>query len=186
MSKRSWIALCLASLSSAAGCSSGSPNGGSSSEMSGVTIVTVLASDAPRVALAEQFIEAFNRGDRAAVLALMVDDPVVSDCDYTTATVVELRGRDQVSGWLDGRIADHDALTTERIENGNTDASSAAIGVVFSRRNSDSLRALGLANGLRPQLGAKITFSGSGSELRIEWFANGPGGGDASKLCKAA
>ena len=60
--------------------------------MSGVTIVTVLASDAPRVALAEQFIEAFNRGDRAAVLALMVDDPVVSDCDYTTATVA--RGLD--------------------------------------------------------------------------------------------
>ena len=129
-----------------------------------------------------------NRAMRACVVAavaLMVDDPVVSDCDYTTATVVELRGRDQVSGWLDGRIADHDTLTTERIENGNTDASSAAIGVVFSRRNSDSLRAFGFVDGIRPQSAAKIRFIGSGDDLRIEAFANGPVGGPA-KLCQPA
>jgi len=132
--------------------------------------------------LNEQFIEAFNRGDRSAVLALMIDDPLVSDCDYANVTVVEVRGRDQVSAWIDGRIADHDRFTVERIENGNTDASSAAIGVVFAQRSSDSLRALGFPDGVRPQSGAKIEFTGSGTGLRITVFANGPGGGP-SELC---
>jgi len=113
----------------------------------------------------------------------MIDDPVVSDCNYATATVVDLRGRDQVSAWIDGRIADHDRFTVERIENGNTDASSAAIGVVFARRTSDSLRALGFADGVRPQSETKIRFTGAGNNLRIEAFANGPGGAP-SKLCE--
>ena len=175
------IALVLALIGP--GCSSDKPRGGTDGELSGVTIVTVLASDVPRVALVEQFIEAFNRGDRSAVLAPMIDDPIVSDCDYANVTVVEVRGRDQVSAWIDGRTADHDRFTVERIENGNTDASSAAIGVVFARRSSDSLRALGFADGVRPQSGAKVQFSGSGTGLRITVFANGPGGGP-SKLCQ--
>jgi hypothetical protein len=175
-------AICLL-VSIAAGCSSEAAGGGAVGELSGVTIVTVLASDAPRVVLAARFIEAFNRGDRPAVLALMVEDPVVSDCNYATAKVVERRGRDQVSTWLGGRIADHDRFTIERIENGNTDASSAAIGVTFARRTSDSLRALGFADGVRPQSAAKFEFTGSGTDLRIEVFANGPGGGP-SKLCE--
>jgi hypothetical protein len=165
------------------GCSSDTPRGGTNGELSEVTIATVLASDAPRVALVEQFIEAFNRGDRSAALALMIDDPIVSDCDYAHVTVVEARGRDQVSAWIDGRIADHDRFTVERIENGNTDASSAAIGVVFARRSSDNLRALGFADGVWPQSGAKVQFTGSGTGLRITVFANGPGGG-SSKLCE--
>ena len=150
--------------------------------MSGVTVATVLVSDAPRVALAERFIDAFNRGDRAALLALLIDDPSVSDCDYRAAADVEFRGRDQVSQWIAARIADHDHLTVERIENGNSDPSSAAIGVTFARRTSDSLRASGFPNGIRPQSSAKIRFTGSGDGLRIDTFANGPGGG-ASKLC---
>ncbi|HEY7628113.1 MAG TPA: nuclear transport factor 2 family protein [Ilumatobacteraceae bacterium] len=150
--------------------------------MSGITVVTVLVSDAPRVALAEQFIDAFNRGDRAAALALVVDDVSVSDCDYKAAADVEYRGRDQVSQWLTARIADHDHLTVERIENGNADPSSAAIGMTFARRTSDSLRASGFANGIQPKSSAKIRFVGSGDGLRIEAFANGPGGGP-SELC---
>ena len=156
---------------------------GANAEMSSVTVVTVLASDAPRVVLAEHFIAAFNRGDRLAVLALMVDDPSVSDCDYATAMVVDLQGGHEVSAWLRGRIADHDRFLIERIENENTDASSAALGVTFARRTSDSLRALGFADGVQPQSAAKIRFTGSGTDLRIEAFANGPGGGP-STLCE--
>ena len=150
--------------------------------ISGVTVVTVLASDAPRVALAERFIDAFNRGDRAAMLALLTDDPTVSDCDYVAAADIEFRGRDQVSQWIAARIADHDHLTVERIENGNPDPSSAAIGVSFARRTSDSLRASGFPNGIQPKPSAKIRFAGSGTGLRIDTFANGPGGGP-SELC---
>ena len=139
--------------------------------MAGVTIVTVLAADAPRVALAEQFIEAWNRGDRSAVLAVMIDDPLLSDCDYANATVVDLRGRDQVSAWIDARIAEHDRFAPEQIFNGNADTPSAAIGVAFARRANDSLRAMGFADGIRPQSAAKIRFTGSGNDLRIETFA---------------
>jgi hypothetical protein len=176
-----WVAGCLALAHGIAACTSEASVGGSA-DMSGVTVVTVLASDTPRVALAEQFIAAFNRGDRAAALALLVDEVSVSDCDYKAAADVEYRGRDQVSQWLTARIADHDHLTVERIENGNTDPSSAAIGVTFARRTSDSLRGSGFANGIKPKSSAKIRFVGSGDDLRIETFANGPGGGP-SELC---
>jgi hypothetical protein len=150
--------------------------------MSGVTVVTVLVSDALRVALVEQFVDAFNRGDRERLLALLIDDASVSDCDYVAVADVEFRGRDQVSQWVTARIADHDHFTVERIENGNPDPSSAAIGVTFARRMSDSLRASGFPNGIRPKSSAKIRFAGGGDGLRIEAFANGPGGGP-SELC---
>ena len=175
------VASCVALALGVAGCSSDKSVGGSA-DMSGVTIVTVLVSDAPRVALAERFIDAFNRGDSAALLALLIDDPAVSDCDYMAAADVEFRGRDEVSGWLAARIADHDHLTVERIENGNPDTSSAAIGVTFARRTSNSLRGSGFTKGIRPKSSAKIRFVGVGDGLRIETFANGPGGGP-SKLC---
>jgi hypothetical protein len=181
---RRWVrrvGSCVALALSVAGCSTDRSTG-ASRDLSGVTVVTALASDAPRVALAEQFIDAFNRGDSAALLGLLVDDPSVSDCDYTAAADVEFRGRDQVSQWIAARIADHDHLTVERIENGNPDPSSAAIGVTFNRRSSDSLRALGFLTGIHPKSSAKIRFAGTGNGLRIEAFANGPGGGPA-KLC---
>ena len=180
-----FVATCLILAIAFAGCSS-DKSARENDDISGVTIVTALASDGPRVVLAERFIDALNRGDRATVRVLFADDPSVSDCDYTSTKVVEFRGRDQVSGWIDGRIADHDHLTVERIENGNDDPSSAAIGVTFARRSSDSLRALGFADGVRPPQGsAKIRFVGSGTSLRIEAFANGPGGGSPT-LCKPA
>jgi hypothetical protein len=163
-----------------AGCSSESSVGGSG-DISGVTVVTALVSDAPRVDLAFRFIDAFNQGDRATLLALLSDDPAVSDCDYVAAADVEFRGRDQVSQRIAARIADHDHLVIERVENENQDPSSAAIGVTFVRRRSDSLRALGFAS-IRPKSSAKIRFVGSGDGLRIEAFANGPGGGP-STLC---
>jgi hypothetical protein len=175
------IASCVALGLVVAACSS-NPSADGGGDLSGVTVVTVLVSDAPRVALVERFIDAFNRGDRAALLALLIDDPSVSDCDYTASANVEFRGRSQVSQWIAGRIADHDRLSVERIENGNPDPSSAAIGVTFARRTSDGLRALGFPTGIRPKSSAKIRFAGSGDGLRIETFANGPGGGPA-KLC---
>lgn len=135
------------------------------------------------MALVEQFVAAFNGGDRAGVLVLMSDDPGVSDCDYATASVVDLRGRDQVSAWLDARMSEHDQLTLSSISNSNPDPASAAIGVSFSRRTNDTLRRLGFVDGLTPQVGAKIRFTGSGAELRIEEFANGPVGGP-SELCR--
>lgn len=176
-----WVASCVAVALGLAGCSS-DRSLRSSDDMSGVTVVTVLVSDAPRVARAEEFIAAFNRGDRAALLALLVDDPTVSDCDYAAPADVEFRGRDQVSKWINARIADHDHFTVERIENGNPDPSSAAIAVAFARRTSDSLRASGFPNGIQPKSAAKIRFAGSGDGLQIEAFANGPGGGP-SELC---
>jgi hypothetical protein len=175
------VASCVAlALGVVAGCSSDSSVGGSG-DISGVTVVTALVSDRPRVDLAFRFIDAFNQGDRATLLALFSDDPAVSDCDYVAAADVEFRGRDQVSQWIAARIADHDDLVIERVENGNQDPSSAAIGVTFVRRSSDSLRALGFAS-IRPKSSAKIRFVGSGDGLRIETFANGPGGGP-STLC---
>ena len=154
--------------------------------MSDVTIATVLASDAPRVALTEQFIEALNRGDRATILTLLSDDPTVSDCDYAAAKAVSFRGRGQVTSWIDARIADHDRLVAERIENGNTDAATAAIGVVFARRTSDTLRGLGFPDGVKPQGGAKVEFIGIGDSLRIGTFANGPVGGPPTLCVPAA
>lgn len=180
------ITAALVLVSTTVGCHSGPPRDATDNGLSGVTIVTALASDAQRVALVQRFIEAFNRGDRSALLALMGDGSVVSDCDYTNAAVVDVAGRDQVSAWLDSRIADHDRFATELIENSNTDESAPALGVTFARRSNDSLRKLGFTAGIRPQLAAKVRFSGSGQDQRIEAFANGPVGGDASKLCRAA
>jgi hypothetical protein len=178
-----WFVACAVVTSIAAGCASTASRRSVDDQPSTIYVSTVLASDAPRVALVERFFAAFNEGDRVGVLALMSDEPGVSDCDYATASVIDLRGRDQVSAWLEARISEHDRLTVSSISNSNPDPSSAAIGVSFRRRTSDTLRRLGLVDGLTPQAGAKIRFTGSGAELRIEEFANGPVGGP-SELCK--
>jgi hypothetical protein len=165
-----------------AACSSGTAPSAGPTTVS-ISVVTVLASDAPRVALVERFLVAFNAGDEKTVLALFNDAPVVSDCDYAKVSVVEFRGRSEVTAWLAARFADHDQLVPTVVSNENPDPASSAIGVEFARRTNDTLRRLGFPHGVKPQLATKIRFTGSGEGLRIETFANGPGGGPASD-CK--
>ena len=72
----------------------------------------------------------------------------------------------------------------ERIENGNTDATPAPPWAwCLLGGTATASGGLGFADGVRPQSGAKVQFTGSGTGLRISVFANGPGGGP-SKLCE--
>jgi hypothetical protein len=81
--------------------------------------------------------------------------------------------------WLRARFRDRDRLTLSRIYNENPNQGRAA-GVEFSRRTSNSLRAMGFRNGIRPRVAAKVVFTPAG---RIAVFAFGPGGGNP-ELCR--
>jgi len=54
-----------------------------------------------------------------------------------------------------------------------TPQSSTALGVVYARRTSDTLRSLGQPDGIKPQLATKIILTADGK--RIGAFSNGCG-----------
>ena len=136
---------------------------------------TVSGASPAFVAMVVRFVDAFNAADLEAAAALFADDANVSDCDFTTHTVVEMRGRDAIRAWLVGRFADHDRLVIGRIFNANPDSDQAA-GVEFARRSSDMIARLGAPDGIAPETSAKVVLDGSGQ--KIAGFANGPGGAD--------
>lgn len=129
--------------------------------------------------LIHNFVSLYNSGDSAGVLALFDDKPVVSDCNYTESAAVQFVGRADVAGWLAMRISDKDQFTLGEIEIGS-DPNIKVAGVVFVRRTSVTLRALGFRDGIVPKLAAKVRLVGQGATRRIDAFALGSIGGDSA------
>jgi hypothetical protein len=115
------------------------------------------ARNAADVTTLVNFETAYAAGQLNRALTLIADAVVVSDCDYVTGQGVESRGKDETARWLNGKFADHDRFEVARMYNAS--GQPGVIGVVFSRRTSDSLRALGFSDGIRPPGSAKATLS---------------------------
>jgi hypothetical protein len=129
------------------------------------------------------FLDSYNHGDVDRALALLSDDVSISDCDYRGPTLLNPIGRAAARQWLADRAADHDQLTIDSILNANPDPASGShvVGVSYSKRTSDTLRALGYPNGITPRTATKVVFTPSDDRLRA--FANGPFGGPL-ELCR--
>jgi hypothetical protein len=134
---------------------------------------TVSGAPPASVAVVVRFVDAFNAAKLDEAAALFSDDANVSDCDFTTHTVVEAQGRDAIRAWLAARFADHDQLVIGSVFNRNPD-SDRAVGVEFAKRTSDTIARLGAPDGITPDVVAKVVLDASGE--RIGAFANGPGG----------
>jgi hypothetical protein len=130
---------------------------------------------AEEVSAAVRFVNAFNARDLEGALALVASNAVVSDCDYRRVQPVSFTGRRSISTWLRRRFADHDKLTASRFYNENSAQLVGTLAVDYTRRSSDTLRALGFRRGIVPLIASKLVFSTSAP--RIVAFANGPVGG---------
>lgn len=126
------------------------------------------------VSVVVQFLDAYNSRDLPRALAQFTDDPrfvryvAANDCDYRRVKVVRFFGRSEIETWLRQRFADRDRLAMDRIRllGGHR---GAALG--YARRTSDTLRALGFADGIQAGLGTKVAFTTRGP-LRIAVFGN--------------
>jgi hypothetical protein len=125
---------------------------------------------AQEVAAVVNVIGAYNRGDVAAVMQHIVGGQggivLTADCNYRTHRSIRYEGREGMERWLRQRYADHDHLIVRRIE-GNV----GVVDVQFSRRTSDTLRALGYPNGIVPQVAAKVPFGFRGGRAFLAFFA---------------
>jgi hypothetical protein len=142
-------------------------------------VFTVNAQQAAQVTAVVEFVRAYNGARLRSALAVLIAQPSGSDCDYRRKRPFQFQGRTATVRWLRARFRDRDRLTLARVYNENP-SGGPAVGVEFSRRTSNTLRALGFRNGIRPKVAAKVIFSGSG---RIRNFAFGPVGGDP-QLCR--
>ena len=143
----------------------------------------ISASQARIVATLIAFLDAYNAGHVDTALAMLTPDVVTSDCDYRGVRVTTANGTAAVREWLRERADDHDQLVLESVANENPDPASGShvVAVTYSRRTSDTLRALGFPNGIAPQLASKVVFTATDDRIRA--FANGPFGGDP-QLCR--
>ena len=157
--------------------------------MAALSLVAVSGAEAPKpetfvltgrqteeVSVAVRFIAAFNARRLSQALALLTPTAVVSDCDYRAVAAVQFFGRRDQTKWLRTRFADRDRLTVARMANQNPDQPEGTVGIQYSRRESRTLRALGFANGIKPELASKVIFTAR-QPIRISRFANGPVGG---------
>jgi hypothetical protein len=122
----------------------------------------------------------YNAGSVDVAASLVTDDIIGSDCDYREVRVVVFNGRSAFVAWLKERAADHDHLELGSISDPNR-AGGAVLPATFAIRASDTLRSLGFASGIHPQLVAKVIFTDDRSRIRA--FGNGPSGGDQD-LCR--
>lgn len=134
------------------------------------------------VATLVAFLDAFNAGSVDAALALLTPDVVLSDCDYRTGSSRNVSDTAGARQWLQGRAADHDQLVLESVENSNPDPTTGShvVAVSYARRTSDTLRALGFPNGIKPSLASKVVFTATDDRIRA--FANGSAG--SSQFCR--
>lgn len=116
------------------------------------------------------FLDAYNAGRARDAVALAADDIAGNDCDYRTTAVIDFTGKAAMAKWLDSRIADHDRFVVSDVYNLSGDTN--VIGVVWAHRTSDYLAAHGFANGITPNVRAKIVFDSTNEHIR--GFANAP------------
>ena len=133
---------------------------------------TRIATDAATVSA---FLDAYNAGQRDRALGYLTDDADFSDCTYPTGNWVDNQGKEAVTAWVSARLADHDHLIVASIDDNNPmNAAHHVVGVTYVKRTSDTLRALGFADGMTPPLATKVILTADGQQ--IQRFANGPVG----------
>jgi hypothetical protein len=141
---------------------------------------SLVGRQAQEVAVTIRFVNAFNAHDLRQALATFAPEAGGSDCDYRHVQVVLFKGRREITAWLRKRFADDDRLGIARLSNG--EFAQPVLAAEWASRKSTTLRRLGFARGIVPQLSAKVVFT-RGFPPRILAFANGPGGGDPS-ICR--
>jgi hypothetical protein len=143
---------------------------------------SLVGRQAQEVAVTIRFVNAFNAHNLRQALATFAPDAVGSDCDYRHVQVALFKGRHEIAAWLRERFADDDHLGIARLSNGSAAQPVGVLLAEWAIRKSKTLRRLGFAGGIVPQLSAKVVFT-RGFPPRIVAFANGPGGGDPS-VCR--
>lgn len=106
----------------------------------------------------QTIISAYNAGQLDVILALVSEDVRWADCDYGQQPPVArmIDGRPALAQWLGQRFAEHDQLEVGQIILGGQDG--FGMGLSIARRTSDGLRGLGFANGITPEVSAKVIF----------------------------
>jgi hypothetical protein len=143
---------------------------------------SLVGRQAQEVAVTIRFVNAFNAHNLRQALATFAPDAGGSDCDYRHVQVALFKGRREIAAWLRERFADDDHLGIARLSNGSAAQPVGVLVAEWAIRKSKTLRRLGFAGGIVPQLSAKVVFT-RGFRPRIVAFANGPGGGNSS-LCR--
>lgn len=168
-----------------AACTGGLSPGGKSeatnvaSPLSGETTPRTTGRFPQGEATLSSLFRAYNAGRLDEVLALVDDEVVWGDCDYREVKAVGLTGKARLAEWLRRAFADHDHLEVFLIE---IAPGAPPVGAVtYSRRTSDTLRALGFPNGITPRFGTKVVLTPTAD--RVITFANGPTGGP-HELCR--
>lgn len=130
--------------------------------------------EAAAITTVMRFIQAINSGDSSSAEMLVTLDGYVSDCDFVKNSVLEFQGRRQVAAWIATQIAGHARFVVGTMANDNT-TFNRAVGVDFTSRYSDALKAIGLPAGM-PWTGTKVGVSPDASQISV--FALGPAGAD--------
>jgi len=121
--------------------------------------VTVDSARARQITVVVSLLDAYARGDAAAVLAHTTANIVWSDCDYAAGHAVDLHGVEQVRRWLLSRFAAHDRLVLQVVSY-PASRDPRVLGVSFSHRSSSELAAKGHPDGIQPSIAAKVIFRG--------------------------
>lgn len=123
----------------------------SSPQMTGIT--TLNAQQSQYIQMIVEFVRSYDAGKLDAVLALFAENVRYDDCDYAHATRGSAIGKQALGQWLLQRFADHDQLQLRSISVNNV-----VLAVSYSKRTSDSLRALGFSAGIEPSVATKVVF----------------------------
>lgn len=112
--------------------------------------------DAYRLALAADFFGAYNEGRLSAITRVLGPDPILTDCNYLTGTIVVVRGRAQLESYFRDQFADNDNWAVEFFNEdpGNYDT----VGVRAVQRQSSTILALGAAGGVKRDFDASLAL----------------------------
>jgi len=109
------------------------------------------------------FIDAYDAGRYDDAIAY-IDDRILfsGDCDYDGRKLYYISDHESATYWLRGRIADHDRIDIIRFVDLQDGESS--IGVEIAR-SSDTIRARGYGDAVRPRVPLFVRFSLDGRRI---------------------
>jgi hypothetical protein len=131
----------------------------------GDDVAVLTAEETTAVATIVGFVTAFNGGHVSQALGLVVDEIVISDCDYSSGDSIFRSGRSEVETWLIARARDHDQIELGDVTLGDHSAGPFALAVSIANRTSDSIRAGGHSTGIVPGLAVKAIVLSDGTRL---------------------
>jgi hypothetical protein len=146
-------------------------------------IYSLSAQQARQVATVMGFVSAYDQGRVEDALAFV--DPElggISDCDYRAGVTVRYSAIEGAWRWLQERAADHDSFEVAALLNHNP--AGGGLGIVWSRRSSDTLRQLGFRDGIKPQLRVMIAFTNSDRMMARFALSTPPESGGNQAECR--